>query len=144
MERQQDKIPLDEKRASRELVSTFVRQNRIGEIERLMPYDFEQDGRQEFLIGERLPRSARSLHWYVVFLRNGGIKKIEPPPYGVKVGRLRGHQSIEVTNDGLIKIIAPIYLPEDANCCPSGGERVFLFEFQNDDLQLINADIGRR
>lgn len=123
-------------------ISAFVKANKIGVVEILLPYDFEEDGRQEFLIGERLPGSAGALHWYVLFIKNQTIQKVEPP-YGYKEtekGRFRGHNSVTITKEGLITENAPLYLPEDPNCCPSGGEALFFFQFENDNLKLLKSE----
>lgn len=136
-----EKIPQGQKEIP-DVISTFIETNKVGVVEILLPYDFENDGRQEFLVGERIPGSAAVLYWYVLFEENGVIQKIEPP-HGykeVKMGRYRGNNWVTITNEGLIKEIAPLYLENDPNCCPSGGQTLFFFQFKNGKLELIKTE----
>jgi hypothetical protein len=122
-------------------ILAFLDENKTGTIEAILPYDFEGDGRQEYIVEERIPGSAGVLYWYILFEENMHVQKIEAPSVyrNISTGRLRGHNSITITKEGLIKETAPVYSDKDPDCCPSEGETIFYFSFKKNNLNIINT-----
>lgn len=124
-------------------INSFIQAARVGQIESISPYDFDDDGQEEYLVAERIPGSAGALYWYVVFIKNEIIKRTEPDSMyrTIEAGRLRGNNSIVITKEGLIKEISPVYISGDPNAAPSGGRLISYFTFVNGKIQLVRQEV---
>jgi hypothetical protein len=118
--------------------------------------DLDGDGEEEAaIIGfSCLSGTAGADFWGVLKLLPGGkltILPIEEPPNTYK-GRnpfagLRGHLQLTIKDGRLIELF-PIYSGGEANCCPEGGERNFIFRWNghkfviDDIIDVPHANAG--
>ncbi len=104
-------------------------------ISRLQYLDINGDGQSETIISIHGGGTGGSYPFQVFKLSDGGdiVQVIEVERKEENYDGARGHVSFKVENGNIIEFF-PVYAEDDANCCPSLGQREITFIWDNGKL----------
>ncbi len=107
--------------------------------------DLNSDKKEELISSIRLEGTGGFREYFVLAEKDNKILNVYPERLEVPEVSVKPEVSVEedircygleLTNNNLIKKNCVIYLPEDSNCCPSGGSVFLYYKFDGEKLFL--------
>ena len=102
--------------------------------------DYDKDNNPEIILISRSHGSGASGKIYMYEFQNGNILVVKFPEVPAELNKFRqGHDTFEINSQNIIHRF-PAYLPEDANCCATGGECVIKYNYTNDKIVKVSDE----
>jgi hypothetical protein len=116
---------------------------RDGEIQDCWMTDIDEDGKAEILVFSRSAGSGGYGELIVYRFDGTELQPAElPDPDPDLMGGYQGHDEYELADGKLVRGF-PVYLEEDSNCCPQGGDRVIEFDSTTKSWKLSDSEMLR-
>ena len=96
--------------------------------------DYDGDQNPEIILISRSTGSGGYVKIYLYEYEGGNLFKINFPDIPTELANFyMGHDSFVINKDGITHKF-PAYLPDDPNCCPTGGDCIINYKYVSDGI----------